>query len=132
MTSLYYLGTRFGGILKEPIKENLKNIKKQFERVKQKIFVENEVRIILGILDLIKIVMRFSKETNLEDDFLVMDNEQSLIQGQQKGGSQIDQYIEKNYLVALTRFKCLKYADSHLDQSNSFEQYQRSLVYASN
>lgn len=82
MTSLYYLGTRFGGILKEPIKENLKNIKKQFERVKQKIFVENEVRIILGILDLIKIVMRFSKETNLEDDFLVMDNEQSLIQGQ--------------------------------------------------
>ena len=75
MTSLYYLGTRFGGILKEPIKENLKNIKKQFERVKQKIFVENEVRIILGILDLIKIVMRFSKETNLEDDFLVMDNE---------------------------------------------------------
>ena len=46
LTSLYYLGIRFGGILKEPIKTKLKLIKKQFEKIAKKIIIENEVRII--------------------------------------------------------------------------------------
>lgn len=46
LTSLYYLGTRFGGILKEPIKSKLKGIKKQFEKISKKIIIENEVRVI--------------------------------------------------------------------------------------
>jgi hypothetical protein len=46
ITSLYYLGIRFGGILKEPIKEKLKVIKRQFEKVAKRIIIENEVRVI--------------------------------------------------------------------------------------
>ena len=46
LTSLYYLGTRFGGIMKESIKQNLKEIKKQFEKISKKIIIENEVRVI--------------------------------------------------------------------------------------
>lgn len=46
LTSLYYLGIRFGGVLKEPIKEKLKEIKKQFEKISKKIIIENEVRVI--------------------------------------------------------------------------------------
>jgi len=59
LTSLYYLGIRFGGVLKEPIKTLLKDIKKQFDKMSKKIIVENEVRVIQGILDLIKEVLRF-------------------------------------------------------------------------
>lgn len=46
LISLYYLGIRFGGILKEPIKAKLKEIKKQFEKISKKIIIENEVRVI--------------------------------------------------------------------------------------
>ena len=46
LTSLYYLGTRFGGIMKDQIKAKLKGIKKQFEKISKKIIIENEVRVI--------------------------------------------------------------------------------------
>jgi hypothetical protein len=59
LTSLYYLGIRFGGILKEPIKAKVKVIKKQFEKIAKKIIIENEVRVIQGILDLVKVVLKF-------------------------------------------------------------------------
>ena len=80
LISLYYLGIRFGGILKEPIKTKLKEIKKQFEKISKKIIVENEVRVIQGILDLIKEVLRFQQTQ--EDDQFISDNEQSIICGE--------------------------------------------------
>lgn len=46
LVSLYYLGTRFGGILQEPIKQNLKSLKKQFEKTSKKIIKESEVRVV--------------------------------------------------------------------------------------
>jgi hypothetical protein len=45
--------------MKESIKQNLKEIKKQFEKISKKIIIENEVRVIQGILDLLKVVLRF-------------------------------------------------------------------------
>ena len=46
LTSLYFLGSRFQGILKDPIINNLKNIKKQFDKISKKIIVESEIGVI--------------------------------------------------------------------------------------
>jgi len=80
LTSLYYLGIRFGGILKEPIKAKVKVIKKQFERIAKKIIIENEVRVIQGILDLVKVVLKFPE--GQEGDIFISDTEQSIICGE--------------------------------------------------
>lgn len=59
INSLFYLGTRFGGVFKDQIKQGLKVVRKQFEKISKKIIVENEMRIILGLLDLINTVLKF-------------------------------------------------------------------------
>ena len=74
LTSLYYLGTRFGGVFKDTIKQNLKSIKKQFEKISKKIIIENEVRVIQGILDTIKIVLEF--RDSHENDIFNQSNQQ--------------------------------------------------------
>lgn len=103
LTSLYYLGTRFGGILKEPIKDKLKVIKKQFKSISKQIIIENEVRVIQGILDMIKVVLRF--QDSQEDDIFISENEQSIICGDQFQTKSINtKIIEKQYFLALMKF----------------------------
>ena len=79
LSSLYYLGTRFQGIFKEEIKTKLKEVKAQFEKVSRKIVMENEVRVVQGILDLIRVVMRF--QGSQEDDTFITENENSIVCG---------------------------------------------------
>ena len=59
LASLYYLSMRFEGMFVAPIKDQLKQIKRQFEKIAKKIIVESEVRIIQGILDVISVILRF-------------------------------------------------------------------------
>ena len=67
LTSLYFLGSRFQGILKDPIVNNLKNIKKQFDKISKRIIVESEIGVIQGILEMIKIILQFknTEENNI-------------------------------------------------------------------
>ena len=80
LSSLYYLGTRFQGIFQEQIKAKLKEVKAQFEKVSRKIVMENEVRVVQGILDLVRVVMRF--QSSQEDDTFITENENSIVCGQ--------------------------------------------------
>jgi hypothetical protein len=73
LLSLYHLGIRFGGVLKEPIKAKLKEIKKQFEKTSKRIIIENEIRIIQGLLSLIKEVLRF--QISQEDGSFITESE---------------------------------------------------------
>jgi len=120
LTSLHYLGIRFGGVLKEPIKALLQEIKKQFEKISKKIIVENEVRVIQGILDLIKEVLRF--QDNYEDDLFISENEQSIICGEQQM-NQFSKNIENQYKIALTKFLTTKYSGIN----DTFNAFQRDL-----
>jgi len=81
LSSLYYLGTRFQGIFQEHIKKKLKEVKAQFEKISRKIVMENEVRVVQGILDLIRVVMRF--QSSQEDDTFITENENSIVCGQE-------------------------------------------------
>ena len=128
ITSLYYLGTRFNEILKEPIKEKLKVIKKQFDKISKKIIIENEVRIIQGILDLIKVVLKFP--SNQEQDIFISENEQSIIVGDQQFAktNMYTQVIEKQYFIALMQYQLAKYqapVTRQKDDITCFEAFQR-------
>jgi hypothetical protein len=52
--------------LKDPIVNNLKNIKKQFDKISKRIIVESEIGVIQGILEMIKIILQF-KNTEEND-----------------------------------------------------------------
>lgn len=52
--------------MKDPIVNHLKNIKKQFEKISKRIIVESEIGVIQGILEMIKIILKFKNSEENE------------------------------------------------------------------
>lgn len=111
LASLYYLSLRFEGMFVEPIKDQLKQVKKQFEKIAKKIIVESEVRVIQGILDVISVILRF--QGSQEVDIMMQETESQSVAPDSRNANRPEaihvKMVQTAFSIGLHRYLTTRY-----------------------